>query len=113
MCDDIKYRHPFPFIVRGPSGSGNSSFCIRFLEKLDAICTERKIGEWIVWCYGEKSAVPSLQQQQLSANICFSEGVTDDLCNAHGQLFLLILDDLLNDVYSNQVCDLFTRGSHH
>ena len=26
---------------------------------------------------------------------------------------LVILDDLLNDVYFKQVCDLFTRGSHH
>ena len=25
----------------------------------------------------------------------------------------MILDDLLNDVYSKQVCELFTRGSHH
>jgi len=25
----------------------------------------------------------------------------------------VILDDLLNDVYSKQVCDLFTRGSLH
>ena len=25
----------------------------------------------------------------------------------------MILDDLLNDVYSKQVCDMFTRGSHH
>ena len=25
----------------------------------------------------------------------------------------MIIDDLLNDVYSKQVCDLFTKGSHH
>ena len=25
----------------------------------------------------------------------------------------MILDDLVNDVYSKQVCELFTRGSHH
>ena len=25
----------------------------------------------------------------------------------------MILDDLLNDVFSKQVCDLFTKGSHH
>ena len=25
----------------------------------------------------------------------------------------MIIDDLLNDVYSKEVCDLFTRGSHH
>jgi len=26
---------------------------------------------------------------------------------------LIILDDLLNDAYSKDVCDLFTKGSHH
>jgi len=25
----------------------------------------------------------------------------------------VILDDLLNEVYFNQACDLFTKGSHH
>ena len=25
----------------------------------------------------------------------------------------MILDDMLNDVYCKQMCDLFTRGSHH
>jgi len=25
----------------------------------------------------------------------------------------VILDDLLNDIYSKQICDLFTRGSHY
>lgn len=30
-----------------------------------------------------------------------------------GEPRLFVLDDLLNDVYSRQVCDLFTKGSHH
>jgi len=58
-----------------------------------------------------ESAVPS--QQQLPANISFNEGVTDDFGNAHGEPGLVILDDLLNDAYSKQVCDMCTRGSHH
>ena len=34
--------------------------------------------------------------------------------NPRGEACLCILDDLLNDVYSiRQVCDLFTKGSHH
>ena len=33
--------------------------------------------------------------------------------SANGEPCLVILDDLLTDVYSNQVCELFTRVSHH
>jgi len=54
--------------------------------------------------------VPS--RHQLPANIRINEGVSEDSGNANGEQCLVILDDLLNDVYSKQVCDLFTRGSH-
>jgi len=36
-----------------------------------------------------------------------------DFENARGQPCLFFLDDLLNEVYSRQVCDLFTKGCHH
>ena len=39
--DDLKIQHPFCCIVSGPNGSDKSSFCIRFLRNLDALCTER------------------------------------------------------------------------
>jgi len=76
MCDDLKYRHPFSCIVSGPSGSG-MSFCIRLIQKLDALCTERKYDGGIVWFYVEKSAVSS--RQQLPANISFNESVPEDV----------------------------------
>jgi len=97
--------------VGRPSASGKSSFCIRFLQKLDALCTERKFGGGLVWCYGEKSSVPT--RQQLPANISFNEGVPEDFGNAHGEPCLVVLHDLLNGVYSKQVFDLFTKGRHH
>jgi len=31
----------------------------------------------------------------------------------HGRPCLIILDDLLNEVYWKDVCDLFTKDSHH
>jgi hypothetical protein len=33
--------------------------------------------------------------------------------HAQGLPSLIIFDDLLNEVYSREVCDLFTKGSHH
>jgi len=51
---------------------------------------------------------------ELNLNIRYHEGVPGDFKNPRGEPCLFILDDLLNDVYSSiQVCDLFTKGSHH
>ena len=56
-----------------------------------------------MYYYGGKSAVPS----RLPAYIKFNEGVVEDFGSANGEKSLVILDDLLNYVYSKQVC------SHH
>jgi len=109
MDDDLKFRHPFSCIVSGPSGSGKTSFVRRFLKNLPHLCTEPIFAGGVVWCYGEKSAVPS----HLPAYIRIHEGVPEDFGSANGEPSLVILDDLLTDVYSKQVCELFTRGSHH
>ena len=37
----------------------------------------------------------------------------NNFANAQDERFLIILDDLLTEVYSEDVCVLFTRGSHH
>ena len=73
MSDDLKFWLPFSCIVSGPSGSRKSSFVIRFLQNLDYLCTEPTFPGGIVWCYGEKSAVPS--RHQLPANVRYNEGV--------------------------------------
>ena len=33
--------------------------------------------------------------------------------NVHDRLCLIIFDDMLNDAYSKEVCELFTKDSHH
>jgi len=101
--------------VSGPSVSGKSSFCIRFLQNLEALCTERNFDGGIIWCYSEKTAVPHQQLAVLKKKkkICYNEGVPADFGNAHGRPCLIIFVDLLNDAYSKEVCDLYTKGSHH
>jgi len=87
---------------------------VRFLQNLDALLTERDFDGGVIWCYSEKSAVPTPIELPKKSDVHFNEGVpTDFFENARGGPCRVILDDLLNDVYSKQVCDLFTKSSHH
>jgi hypothetical protein len=49
----------------------------------------------------------------LKRNMGFHEGVPENFDNAQGQPTLIILNDLLTEVYSKDVTLLFTKGSHH
>jgi len=98
MSDDLKFKHPFTCIISGPSGSGKSSFCVRFLQNLGALCTERDFDGGVIWCYSEKTADPSLTELPKKFAVHFNEGVPTDFENALGRSCLVILDELLNDV---------------
>jgi hypothetical protein len=55
-------------------------------------------------------------QQLLAAfkkNVQIREVVPENFKHAKGLPCLFILDNLLNEMYSRAVCDLFTKGSHH
>jgi len=77
------------------------------------LCTERNFDGGIIWCYSEKTALPQQQLAVLKKKIRYNEGVSADFKNARGRPCLIILEDLLNDAYSKEVYDLFTKGSHH
>jgi len=113
MSNDLRFKHPFTCIISGPTGSGKSSFCLRFLQNLDSLCTEQDFDGGVIWCYSERTAVPEQQLALLRKNIRINEGVPDNFDNTQGKPCLIVLDDLLNDVYSKEVCNLFTRSSHH
>jgi len=49
----------------------------------------------------------------MPSNVRFDEGVPEDFVSANGEPCIVILDNLLNDVYSKQVCELFTTASLH
>jgi DNA replication protein DnaC len=112
MDVDLKFKHPFTSIISGPTGSGKTTFCVKFLENLDNQCAETEFSGGIS-CYSEKTAVPFKELVNLKKNIHNQEGLPDNFGDAQGKPSLLIMDDLLNHVYSEAVCDLFTKGSHH
>ena len=75
---------------------------------------EIKFSGGIIWCYSRKTAVPHKEFSELKKNVEYHKGMPNTNYEfAQGEPFLIILDDLLTDVYSEDVCALFTRGSHH
>jgi len=110
VSDDLKFNHPFTCIISGPSGTGNSSFCVRFLQKLDALSTERDLNIGMIWCYSEKTAVPSPTDMP-KRNVHYNEGVPKDFENTRGTPCIVTLDDLLNDVYSNKCVTCLRKAS--
>jgi len=55
-----------------------------------------------------------LARQQLASYIKYKVGVPENVgADCVGKPWRVILFDLLNDVYSKQVCDLFSTGGHH
>jgi len=112
MSDDLKLKHSFTCIISGPSVSGKPSFCVRFLQNLDALCTKRDFDGGVFWCYCVKTAVPSPTDLP-KRDVHFNEGVPTEFENARARSCFVILDDLLKGVYCKQVYDLFTKGGHH
>jgi ABC-type lipoprotein export system ATPase subunit len=112
MSENIKFKHPFTCIVSGPTCSGKTSFCIKLLQNLDSLCTGSIFKGGIIWCYSEVTAVPREKLNKLGRNIQYQEGLPENFGNVWGEMSLIILDELLIHIYSKDVCDLFTKGSH-
>jgi hypothetical protein len=84
-------------------------FAFRLLQHLDTFCNEQDFRGGIVWCYRQKSAVPT---HEFGNKIQYHKGVPTEFGKAAGALpSPIILDDPLNEAYSREVCDLFTKGS--
>ena len=109
----IRFKHPFTCIIRGPAGSRKTSLFLKLLQKLDFICTESKFKGGIIWYYREVTAVPREKLSKLGRSTQYQEGLPENFSNTQGEPSLIILDDLLNQVYSREVCDLFKKGSLH
>ena len=87
-----------------------SSLCIKFLRNLKSLSTETDFDGHILWCYGQSNAVPFVN---VGWRLQYHEAVPDNFANVGNKPFLIILDDLLNETYSGEVCKLFPKCSHH
>ena len=95
--------------MSGTSGSGKTSFWIRLLQNNAAHCTEREFGGGIIRCYSEKTAVA--KHRLLPSNTTYQEGVPEKFFGGGGKVCLVILDEMLNDVHSKQVCHFLREAA--
>jgi hypothetical protein len=102
---DTRLRHPFTCTVAGPTWSGKTQFVFRLIRHADQLIVPPP--EKIVYCYGEFQ--PSFAE---FPQVEFHEGLPDVSCFDGKFRILIITDDLMNEANQN-VCNLFTKLSHH
>lgn len=101
----MHFVHPFRCIYSGPSQAGKSEFVKRvILEKL--ICGNIK---QIVWCCKNTAFVP--KELLKIENFSTHEGLPE--INAIQPDSLIVIDDLMTEGVSKELCQLFTVTSHH
>lgn len=98
--------HPFTMMVAGPSGCGKTTFVLDLLRHMNAYEKIKKI----LWCNGVRNAIPSDIYSQ--NNIEILKTVPETFDNIENDT-LIILDDLMTEAYNKNICELFTKGSHH
>jgi DNA replication protein DnaC len=111
MDDNLRFKYHFSWLLSGPSGSGKSSFCIRILQNHKVLCIELNFSGGIIWCYRESSAIPIGSWPWRNKFVLTKE--SQQTLKQWGKPCLIILDDLLYDANSKDVCELLTKGSHH
>lgn len=99
------FKCPATIVLAGSSGSGKTTFVQTLLAKRNEMFDKKF--EKILWCYGEPAAKPDIE------GIDYYHGVPENIENPGPGHMLIIFDDLMTDCYTKQICNLFTRGSHH
>ena len=94
---------PFTRMISGPSSCGKNTFVLNVLDSL-------KQFDKILWCNAEMNAIPkSLYNYN---NLEVKKNIPENFDNVpHNSI--IILDDLMLEAYNKNVCELFTKGSHH
>lgn len=102
------FKHPFTCIISGPTQCGKTHFTISLLENRSVLIDPEPTK--IIWCYGEDQD----KIWNLPSEVILSKGLEGLQEVDRNETNLVILDDLMNEVgMSQEVAELFTKGSHH
>jgi len=95
-------------MVAGPSGCGKTTFVCNLIKNITRLIFPKI--EKIKWCNPEISAIP---RNIVFPDIDFYTNIPEELNENENKPTLIVLDDLMLDSANKQVCELFTKGSHH
>ena len=102
---DYIFKSPSTIVISGSTGCGKTTFLRRLLNETNLFSSPP---QRVVYCYGVWQDVFNEM-----VDVEFRSGVDIPQTTTH-QHTIIILDDLMNDVYKSKCAeDLFTKGSHH
>ena len=111
FSDYITFVHPFTALIAGPTGCGKTQFIVELLNRRNEEIHPNP--KRIIYCY-------SIWQykfdelQRIIPNIEFYEGLYNVMELDSNIENFIILDDLMREASeSDNVLDMFTKGSHH
>lgn len=124
-------QKPFTIMLSGPSCCGNYLLfnyfheLNKFKKKTNLLCIFSlgkttfaiKLIQYIqpfqnlLWFNGEENGLPK-DIQKLAKNVKISREIPETFENITNDT-LIVLDDLMTSAYTKNVCELFTKGSHH
>jgi len=85
-----------------------TTFVCNLIENIDRLIYPKI--ETIKWCNPEISAIP---KNLAFPDIDFYTSIPKEFSGNENKPTLIVLDDLMLDSANKQVCELFTKGSHH
>ena len=111
----LKLRHPFTMMVAACTGGGKTWFVKDLLENREQWISPAP--QRIIWIYGQWQPLYA-EMQRIIPGMEFVKGIP---ANIEDEQFLnpairnlIVIDDLMSEASNDkQICDLFTKGSHH
>lgn len=102
------FRHPFTCLIAGPTQSGKTHFTFDLIENLKDMVEPKP--EKVIWFYGEYQE----KFKFLPSFVELREGLESMYQLENLERKLIIIDDLMQEAgNAEDVCNLFTKGSHH
>lgn len=111
LTSSIHLKHPFTYLITGPTGSGKTMFIKRLIETSQQ--NTHPPPQTITYCYGQYQR---LFDEMKESGVRFVEGLSPEAIQGiTGRVpEWLIIDDLMHEsANSKLVSELFVKGSHH
>ena len=111
----FQFHSPTTISIYAPPYSGKSTLTRKILEHVNELFTTRP--EFIVYCYNDVLPELDKMKETVPVELIKHKGVPspEDMEEwAQGQHFILVLDDLQEQVHHDKkAVEMFTVGSHH
>lgn len=108
MKYQIYLRHPFTFLISGPTGCGKTEFIKKLIDNSQIMCSP--VPERFIYFYGE-------YQSRFNdfTGVEFIQGLPENIIkNLDKRSTWIVIDDLMQEsANSKLISELFTKGSHH